>query len=202
VPGLHEEAVRGLLESGDGALSVGEGGLEMGEDVRGRLAHGIAGRGPGRCIRWRAASKEGRADLALGQVEAFPDALPIAFVQPAIDGAAGGEDATCDDVLEELPQGGGGEVEASDFVDEPDAEGPPATGPVIAVAAKDAAGAEGPFPGAALVESVETAVAIQSADRVAVRARHLLEPLCDALPFLVVTKKNQRCSTMVRASGK
>src|SRR5207302_6739222 len=100
--GLHEEAPQRMLEGGDGAMDVGEGGLEMGEDMRGRLARAF-GRQPRRRLGRRAASAQGRADHALSPVEPFPDALPGPLAQPAIDGAAGGEDAAGEGALEEPP---------------------------------------------------------------------------------------------------
>jgi hypothetical protein len=72
----------------------------------------------------------------------LPDALPGA-VAHAVDGANGGEDAVNGGALEELPQRGGGQAEASDLVGEPDAERPPAAGSRPAVAAKDPPGADG-----------------------------------------------------------
>ena len=135
-----------MLEGGDRAVGVGEGGLEMGEDLRGRLARGVRRR-PGRQLGRRAASAQGGADLALCPVEAFPDALPGPVAELAIEGADGGEDAAGDGELEEPPQSAGGQAEPSDFVGEPDAEGPPATGACVAVAAKDPPGAHASFAG-------------------------------------------------------
>ena len=98
-------------------------------------------------------------------------------------------DAAGDGELEELPQSAGGQAEPSDFVGEPDAEGPPATGACIAVAAKDPPGAHGSFAGAALVEAVQTAVPNQRADDLAMRTGRLLEPFGDRRPFLVAAEK-------------
>ena len=91
----------------------------------------------------RAASAQCGADLALAQVEPFPDALPGPVAELAVDGAAGGDDAAGDGELEEPPQSAGGQAEPSDLVGEPDAEGPSATGTCMAVAAKDPPGADG-----------------------------------------------------------
>ena len=73
-----------MLEGGDRAVGIGEGGLEMGEDLRGRLACGVRRR-PRRQLGRRAASAQGGADLALGQAEPLPDALPGPLAQLAID---------------------------------------------------------------------------------------------------------------------
>ena len=115
-------------------------------------------------------------------VKAFPDALPGPIAQPGVDGADGGEQAAGDGALKEPPQSAGGEAEPADFVGEPDADGPPATGTRIAVAAKDPPGAERLSLGAALVIAVQTAVPIQRADHIAVRAARLLEPFGDRHP--------------------
>ena len=129
----------------------------------GRCSAGSVGR--------RAASEECGADVALAVVEPLPDALPGPVAQMAVGGADGGEDAVGDGVLEEAPQTGGGQAEASDFVGDPDAEGPPAAGPCVAVAAKDPPGAEGLSLGAAVVKTVQKAVLNESADDLAVRTR-------------------------------
>jgi len=177
-----------MLEFSDRALRVGEGGLEVGEDVGGRLACGFRLR-PGRRLGRRAASTQGGADLALGPVEPLPDALPGPNTALAADGPTGGQDTDGDGELEELPQSAGGEAEASDVVGEPDAEGPPATGPSMAVAAKDSPSAQNLSPRVALVGSGETAMPNQCADHFAMRAGHVLEPLCDGHPFVGVAVK-------------
>ena len=184
-PSLDEESLHRMLEFSDRALRVGEGGLEMGEDMGGRLACGFRIR-PGRRLgRWRA-STQGGADLALGPVEPLPDTLPGPNTALAADGVAGGQDTGGDGNLEEMPQSVGGNAEASEVVGEPDAEGPAATGTCLAVAAKDAPCAQYFSPGVALVGSGETAVSNQCADHLAVRAGHVLEPLCNGRPFVVV----------------
>ena len=134
-----EEVSQGQLEIGDGAMSIGEGGLEMGEDLCGRLVFGV-GRRPRQRLRRRTASEQDGADLALGQVEPLPDALPGPFTPLALDVPAGGEDASGECELEEARQGVGGDAEPADFVGEPDAEGPAATGACLAVAAEDPPG--------------------------------------------------------------
>lgn len=183
---LDEGSLGGLLEGGDGAWSVGEGGLEMGEDLGGGLALGFADR-LGRCVRWRAASMQGRANVGLCPVEAFPDALPGAIAEPAADGVSGGEQAAGDSELEEAPQGAGAETEAADLVGEPDAEGPSASGTGIAVAAKDALGVAGLLR-ACLIEAAQIAMPDQRADGLAVRAAGLLEAFGDRGPFLGAAK--------------
>ena len=99
---LHEEGVQRMLEGGDGTVGVGEGGLEMGEDLGRRPVCGLVG--DGRQFGRRAACRQCRADLALAQVEAFPDALPGAVAEMAVGGADGSEDAAGDGVLKEPPQ--------------------------------------------------------------------------------------------------
>lgn len=171
-----------MLEGSDRTGGVGEGGLEMGEDLgRGLVLRRQLGR--------RAASEESGADVALGVVESFPDALQGPVAEMAVEGADGGEDAVGDGALEEAPQAGGGQAEASDFVGEPDGEGPPAAGPGVAVAAKDPPGAEGLSLGAALVKTVQKAVLNESADNLAVRTGGQLEPLGNGDPFLGVAVK-------------
>ena len=70
-----------MLEGGDRTVGVGEGGLEMGED----LCRGPTWRFGGQLGR-RAACRQGRADLALAQVEPFPDALPGPVAASAVGG--------------------------------------------------------------------------------------------------------------------
>jgi hypothetical protein len=175
-----------MLESGDRALDVGKGGLEMGEDFCGRLVCGIRRR-LGRRLGRRAAAAQGGADLALCQVEAFPDALRVPIAE-LIEGTAGGEDAMGNSALQKPPQGAGGEAEPTDFVGEPDAESPPATRTRPAVAAKDPLGADC-LSRAALVKSAQNAVLIQRADNLAMRTGRLLQPFHCRQPFAVVTEK-------------
>ena len=92
-----------MLEGGDRTVGVGEGGLEMGEDLqpagaglRGDLRRQFGRRAPpGQC----------RADLALAQVEPFPDALPGAVAEMAVGGADGCARVAGDGAFEEPPQG-------------------------------------------------------------------------------------------------
>ena len=107
----------------------------------------------------------------------------------AVEGAKGGEEAVGDGDWEEVPQAGGGQCEASDFVGEPDGEGPSAAGSCLAVAAKDPPGAECFSLGAALVKAVQKAVANESADDLAVRTGGLLEPFGQGVEFLGVAVK-------------
>ena len=186
--GLHEEGLHRMLERGDRAMDFGEYGLEMGEDLRGRQAPWFRGR-PGRRLRGRSASTQRRADRALRPVEALPDALPAPSAEAAVDVPAGGQDVGGDGELEELPQSVGSQAEASDFVGEPDAESPPATGPCIAVAAENAAGPHRFLSRATLVIAAQKAVQNQGAHTFAMRARRLLEPLRDRHPFLGVAVK-------------
>jgi hypothetical protein len=120
----------------------------------------------------------------LGQNEALPDALPGSSAEVGVEGTEGGGDAAGGGVLEESPEQVGGEAEASDFVGEPDADSASAPGPSIAVAAKEASRAACFALGAAVVESVQRAVLNQRADHVAVRTRHLLEPLGEGAELL------------------
>ena len=148
--GLHEEGPHRMLEGGDGTVGVGEGGLEMGEDLRRGSVCGF-----GRQLGRRAARRQCRADLALAVVEPFPDALPGPVAAAGSRQRGWRRDAAGDGVLEEPPQAAGGQAEPSDLVGDPDAEGPPAAGPCMAVAAKDPPGAEGFALGIAVVESVQ-----------------------------------------------
>ena len=177
-----------MLEGGDRAVGVGKGGLEMGEHLRGRLARWIL-RQPGRQLGRRAAPAQGRANFALSVIEPFPDALPGPLAQPAVDGAAGGQDAAGDGALEEPPQSAGGQTEPADFVGGPDAERPAATATCMAVAAKDPPGALHLFSVAALVESVQVTVPNQRADHLAMRATRLLQPFGKRSPFVVAAAK-------------
>ena len=192
----HEEGPQRMLEGGDGTGGVGEGGQEMGEDVLGRSL-----RRPGQLGR-RTARRQCRADLALSLVEAFPDALPGPVAEMTVGGADGGGDGAGGGVLEEAPQSAGGQAEASDFVGEPDAEGPPATAACIAVAAKDPPGALGLALGAAFVITAQKAVPNERADGLAVRAGRLLEPFANRRPFRVAAVKPSLIAHGNRASAK
>jgi hypothetical protein len=182
---LHEEGAHGVLEGGDRTVGVREGSPEMCED----LCRGWPARGLSRQLRRRAALCQRGADLALPQVEAFPDALQGSVTEVAVGGADGCADGTGGGELEELPQTDGGQAEASDLVRAPDAEGPSATRSCLAVAAKDPPRAYGFASGIGVVKSVQKAVPNQRADDLAMRTRGQLEPLGNRVPFLGVLVK-------------
>lgn len=173
-----------MLEGGNRTVGVGEGGLEMGENLRRRRMRGFR-----RQLGGWAAPQQCRADLALAVVEAFPDALPGPVTQMAGGGADRRGNAAGHGALEEPPQAAGGQAEPSDFVRVPDAESPPATVTFVAVAAKDPPRPDRLALGVALVIAVQKAVPNQRADNPAVRARRLLEPLSDRIPFLGAAAK-------------
>ena len=79
--------------------------------------------------------------------------------------------------------------EPADFVGEPDAEGPAATGACLAVAAEDPPGTQGFSRGAGLVEAVQAAVPIQAADDLAMWTGYLLELTGKSQPFVIVAVK-------------
>lgn len=185
--GLDKKRPERMLEGGDGTVGVGKGGLEVCEDLGGGSLGCLC-----RQVRRRAAAKERRADLALAQVEASPDALPGAVAALTIAAADGVEDAVGGGALKELPQRGGGEAEASDLVGEPDAERAAAAKACVAVAAKDAAGAEYLSLGVALVKTVQEAVPDQGADTVAMRTGRVLEAFGNGVPFGVIPRKPTR----------
>ena len=135
------ETLHGVLKGGE-RDGVGEGGVEVGED----LGHG---RVPGRRgrLRWRVPAQEERADVALAENESSPESLPGSGTEPAADVACGVGDAVGNRALEEAPQPSGGDARASNFVGEPNADGPSATGARAAVRAKDSPGSDGFFAG-------------------------------------------------------
>ena len=187
--GLHEEGSHRMLEGGDRTVGIGEGGLEMGKDLRRRSAPRL-GRQPGRQLGRRAPRRQCRADFALAQVEAFPDALPGPVTSPAVgDNADRSGDAAGDGAFEESPQSAGCQAQPSDFVREPDAEGPPASATPIPVAAKDPPSADRFSRGVALVVSAQIAVADQRANRFAMRTGCLLEVFRNRAPFLLAAAK-------------
>ena len=183
--GLHEEGPHRMLEGGDGTVGVGEGGLEMCEDLRRRRPL----RGFRRHLGRRAPPKQCRADLALALVEPFPDALQSPITEMAVDGVDRSENAAGGGELEEPPQSAACQAEPSDFVREPDAEGPPATATCIAVTAKDPPRAHRFSLGVVLVKSAQIAVPNQRADHLTVRTGRLLEPLSHRTPFLGAAEK-------------
>ena len=183
--GLDEEGVQRMLKGGDRTVGVGEGGLEMGEDLG--LGWPALGCG-GRVGRWILARQCG-ANLALGQDEAFPDAIAGAVTEMADGGVEGREDTAGEGKRQEPQEGAGGEAEATDLVGAPDAEGASAAASRIAVAAKDTSRAKGWLLRGTVVEAAQTAMAIQVAEKLAMRTRRQLEPLGKRRPFLVVAIK-------------
>jgi hypothetical protein len=183
---LHEESAHRMLEGGDRTVGIGEGGLEMGKDLRRRRSARRFGRQLGR----RAPSRQCRADFALAEVEAFPDALPGPLTSPAVsDATACSGNAAGDGTLQESAQCVGGQAQPPDLVRDPDAEGATAATPPIAVAAKDPPSADGLALGVALVVAAQKAVAIQRANCLAMRAPRLLELFSNRAPFRVAAEK-------------
>ena len=178
--GLDEEGPQPMLEGGDG-IGVGEGGLKMGEGVCRRP---VFRRQLGR----RAATRQGRADRALAPLEPLPHPPPGPFTERAVRGTEGRANTAGDGRLEERPERGSGQTEPSDFVGEPDAEGVPAAGPGVAVAAKDPPGADR-WPVVALVIAIGRTMPIQRADDPAVRTGRQFELLGNRVPLLVVAVK-------------
>ena len=157
----------------------------MCKDLRRRSARRF-----GRQLGRRTARRQCRADFALAQVESFPDALPGPVTAPAVgDDADRSGDAAGDGALEESPQSVSCQAQPSDFVGVPDAEGPPAPAPQIAVAAKDPPSADRFSLGVALVVSAQIAVANQRANRFAMRTRRLFELFSNRAPILLATAK-------------
>lgn len=182
---LHEEGPHRMLESGDRTDGVGKGGLEMGDDVRCRSARRF-GRQCGR----RTTSRQCRPKFALAQVEPLPDTLPGSVTSSAVrDHADRRGNAAGNGVFEESPQRVGCQAQPSDFIGTPDAEGSPASGPPIAVAAKDPPSANRSALRVALVVPVQIAVAIKRANRLAMRTWRLLESFRDRVPFRLAAAK-------------
>ncbi len=185
---LHEEGMERVLEGGDRTVGVREGGLEMCNDLGSRPVRRL-GRQPGRQFGRPADSQEGRADLALAQVEPSPDALPGSIAEMAVGSADGCDQGAGHRELEEAPQAAAGQAEPANFVGTPDAESPPAARSAVAIAAKDPPGADGFLPGAAVVKAAQIAVADERANNLAMRTRRQLEPLRQGVPFLVTAAK-------------
>jgi hypothetical protein len=138
----------------------------------------------------RATSRQCRAELALAQVESFPDALPGPVASPAVgDDTHCRDDAAGNGVLQESPHRVGGQAQAPDFVGDPDAEGPTAAARTLAVAAKEPPSADRLALGVAFVVAAQKAVANQRAHRFAMRTRHLLESFRKRAPFLLAAAK-------------
>lgn len=178
-----------MLEGGDGTVGIREGGLEMSKDLRRRSVRRF-GRQFGWRLGRRAPRRQCRADFALAQVEPLPDALPGPLTSPAVgDGTDGSGDAAGNGIFEESPQSTGCQAKPSDFVGEPDAEGPSAARACVAIAAKDSASADRFSLGVALVESAQKAVPVQRANNLAVRTPRLLELFSNRAPFLLAAVK-------------
>ena len=182
---LHEEGPHRVLEGVDRTVGIGEGGLEMCKDLCRRSARRF-----GRQLGWRPPRQQCRADFALAQVEPFPNALPGPVTSPAVgSGADRSGDAAGDGGFEKSPQSAGSQAQPSDFVRAPDAEGPSAAVPCMAVAAKDPPSANGFSLGVALVVSAQIAVPNQGANNFAVRTRRLLELFSNRAPFVLTAAK-------------
>ena len=106
-----------------------------------------------------------RADLALAEVESFPDPLHLPVAQVAVDVADSRDQAVGDNRLEKHPQTAGREAQPPDFVCEPDAERPPAACSTVAVAAEEPPSANRLFPWTALIIATQKAVPNQKASR-------------------------------------
>jgi hypothetical protein len=151
-----------MLEGGDRTVGVGEGSLKMCENLRRRPARRF-GREFGR----RAPRRQCRADFTLAQVEPFPEALPGPVTSPAVgDEADRSGDAAGDGALEESPQSVGCQAQPSDFVRDPDAEGPSAPATQIAVAAKDPPSTDRFLLGVALVVAAQISCPLPGSDRI------------------------------------
>ena len=173
-----------MLKSGDRTVGIGESGLEMCQNLHRRSAR------CGELFGRRTTSRECRAEFALAQIEPFPEALPGPVASAAVgDDAACSGDAGGDGALQESPQRVGGHAQPADFVGNPDAEGPTAAAPPMAVAAKDPPSADGLALGVALVVAAHKAVANQHANRFAMRTRRLLESFSNRVPFRVTAAK-------------
>ena len=136
--------------------------------------------------------RQGRANLGLTPVEAFPDSLEGSVIQMTGSGVDRKGDSARDGALEKPPEASGRQAEPADFVGEPDAESASATGTCIAVVAEDPMGPLDFFPGATLVVAVQTAVVNQRTDRLTVRALRLLDLFGEGGPFFVAMAKRLR----------
>jgi hypothetical protein len=173
-----------MLKGGNRTGGVGKGGLEMGDNLGRRSARcrGLIGR--------RTTSRQCRAELALAEVESFPDALPGPVTSPAVsDDTACRGNAAGNGALQESPQRVGGDAQASDFVSKPNAEGATTTRTSMAIAAKDPPSANGLALGVAFVVAAQKAVTDQRANRLAIRTRRLLETIRHRVPFLLAAAK-------------
>jgi len=140
----------------------------------------------GRQLGRRAATQQGGADRGLAAVEARPNLLPGSAAERTPRGPHRLGERARDGALEERPKAAGGRTQPPDFVGDPDAEGSPAAGPPITVAAKDPPGPECFSLGGAVVEPVQGAMPNQRTDLLAMGARGLFEPLGERGPILLV----------------
>jgi hypothetical protein len=163
-----------------------EGGLEMGEDLGSRRP--TRGSARHRWHGWATCQQRG-ADGRLAPVEPLPDALPASLATRVIDGPSGGGDAAGHGVLEELPQHAAGQTQMPDLVGNPDAEGPTAARPPMAVAAKDPPSSNRSTRTSAVVKAVQEAMANERPDPLAMRARDQLEPLAKRAQLLLAVKE-------------
>ena len=130
------------------------------------------------------------ADRALSIEEPRPDALPRAVTESAVDVTDRRLDGTGDGLNEELPQATGGHLQAFDVISGPDAEGPPATRPCIAVAAKDPPRAE--HDSSALIPPMQTPMQNEHANHLAMLTGLQFDLLGQRDPFLIVAVKPTR----------
>jgi hypothetical protein len=171
-----------MLKGSDGTAGLWEDSLEMGEDLRGGSVFlGELG--------WQTVLTECGADLALAEAEAFPDAQPGPVAEMAWAVADGSEDTFGEGLLEEPPQGAGGQSEASDFVGRPDAEGAATARSCPAVAAKEASSADGLSVGTGVVKAVEKAMSDESADTLAVGTGGVFEAFGKGVVMVVIEVK-------------
>lgn len=146
---LHKEPSQGELEVGDGTARMGKGGLEMSQNLCRRRQRRLGRLAP---------RPKRRADQALAEHESLPDPLHLPVAQMAVDPADGCAYAVSDNALQKLPQTAGRETQPADLVRDPNAERPPATLAIVAVAAEDPPGANRLFPRAVLIIATQKAV--------------------------------------------
>jgi len=181
---LHKESSQGMLEGSDGTVRIGKGCLKMSQHLRRRRLRRFGWR-----FRRLALLPQRRADLALAEIESFPDPLHLPVAQVAVDAADGRADAVRDHSLEKRPQPAGREAQPSDFVRDPDAERPPAAPAIVAVAAEDSPGADCLSLRVALIIASQKAVQNQQAGHLAMRARCRFELLVNREPLLRAPRK-------------
>lgn len=178
----ENEGSRRPLVRGERVVRVGKCRLKVSENLSDVGAAGSTGRP----LRRRTAAGERRAEAALGLVEPPPDPLPASPAATTRRSAHRRREAGANSALQERPERGRGQARPSDLTGDPDAEGAAAPGSPTAVAAEDPPGPEGLALRAAVVESMERTVPVERAGRLAVRARHLLEPLDGRGPLRII----------------